>query len=261
MSYKALIIEDSPDFAELLCAILRRLGHEGVVVTNRQDALYRLDEEEEFDFVLLDLSLPTHKEDTNPLPYVGLDILAHIRKRFDSEMLPVIAMTAYEKSAQTGVQVMKAGADDYFSKGDTTTSPEDKIKLMLHSIQKAKPLIGSGEDEARVRRKPHYIAFQDDLVLVNGIQIENEKWIEVFQLLRRLTARSGSGITAEDIAADLSVHVQPNTVRKWIGNIRSFLAEQHRKRDLGELGINDIIKNPRGKKGYTFNMELCDFSF
>ncbi len=260
MSYKALIIEDSPDFAEILCAILRRLGHEGVVVTNRQDALYRLDEEE-FDFVLLDLSLPTHKEDMNPLPYVGFDILAHIRERFDSEKLSVIGMTAYEKSAQTGVQVMKAGADDYFSKGDTTTSPEDKIKLMLQSIQRDRLLIESKEDEAAVRRKQHHIAFQGDLVFVNDIQIENEKWIEVFQLLRRLTARSGGGMTAEAIAEDISIHVQPDTVRRWICNIRKFLAEQHRKRDLGELRIDDIIKNLRGKNGYTFNMELCDFSF
>ncbi len=260
MIYKALIIEDSPDFAELLCAILERLGHEGVVVTNRQDALYRLDEEE-FDFVLLDLSLPTHEKDTNPLPYVGFELLAHIRKRFDSEMLPVIGMTAYEKSAQTGVQVMKAGADDYFSKGDTAASPEEKIKLMLQSIREDRLHMESKEDEAAARRKPHYVAFQGDLVFVNGIEIENDKWIEVFQLLRRLTARSGGGMTAEDLAEDLSVHVQPNTVRKWIGNIRDFLAEEHREQELGELGRNDIIKNPRGKKGYTFNMELCDFSF
>ena len=261
MSYKALIIEDSPDFADLLCAILKRLGHEGVVVMNRQDALYRLDEEE-FDFVLLDLSLPTHKEDMNPLPYVGFDILAFIRKRFDSEMLPVIGMTAYEKSPQTGIQVMKAGADDYFSKGDTTVSPEDKIKLMVHSILDNRTRSKSEKAETPKSRKLHYIVFRQDCVLVNGILIDDNRWIEVFQLLRRLTAHSGDGLTAGAIADDLSMAVQPNTVSSWIKKIRDFLAEQHAVQGLGEIGRNDIIRTIKKRKaGYAFNNELCDFSY
>lgn len=260
MSYKALIIEDSSDFADLLCLILRRLGHEGIVDTNKKDALYRLDEEE-FDFVLLDLSLPTHKDDINPLPSVGFETLAHIRERFDSKMLPVIGMTAYEKSGKTGVQVMKAGADDYFSKGDTEVSPEEKIKLIVHSIENNKLLIESRKAKPVTDRKPHYIVFQGDSVSVNGIRIEKEIWIEIFLELRRMTASSGNGKKAVDIAGSLSTKLAENTVIKYIGKIRNFLTEEHRKRDLGEVGPNDIIKNEGGGKGYAFNMEMCDFSY
>jgi DNA-binding response OmpR family regulator len=260
MNYKALIIEDSPAFADSLCGILERLGHIGVVVTNQKDAYYLLDEDR-FDFVLLDLRLPTHAEDINPLPHVGLEILGHIRERFTPEMLPVVVMTAYEDSSQSGVRVMKEGADDYFSKGDTTVSPEEKIKGAIISIQDNQRLQESRGAEVEGRQKRHHIVFRKSSVSVNGVQIRNEDWIEIFQLLRSLTARSGKGLTAEDLASSLTSYVEPSTVRQRILRIRKYLAEEHQNRGLGEIGRYDIIRNPRGRTGYSFNTDMCDFSY
>ena len=261
MAFRVLIVEDSEDFAELLCRILKRLGHTGYVVTNQKDARYRL-EDETFDFVLLDLSLPAHKSDSNPLPFIGEELLAHIRERFNSKELPVIMMTAYERSSQTGVKLMKAGADDYFAKGDTAISPQEKIEEMVRTIERNHTLSEARQLGTPSSRKRHYVEFETQGgVRVNSIQIPDKKWVEVFQLLRRLTAQSNSGMTAEKLAKEVSVSVEPNTVTAWIRRIRDFLDAEHESRGL-EIGREDIIKTVlKGRSGYQLNSELCDFSF
>lgn len=260
MSYRALIVEDSPEYAALLRRILQRDGYESAIATNTQKARYMLDEES-FDFVLLDLSLPAHSEDTNPLPSAGTDLLAHIRERFDSSVLPVIMMTAYERSSQTGVELMKAGADDYFSKGDTTVSAERKIREMVGSIQKHRALQKSGKLHSSPSHKRHHVAFQEQNVMVNEVQIDDERWVAVFLLLRRLTARSGQGMTAAKLADGYSKVVQPNTVTAWIKQIRDYLVAEHLARGI-EIGRNDVVRTIRaGRKGYQLNSDLCSFSF
>src|SRR3990170_3828735 len=99
MGYRALIIEDDHALADALGMRLSRAGHKVTIAEHQREA-YRLLDQETFDFVLLDLRLPTNKDDMEPNAEVGFDILDHIRDRFSQDALPVIVMTAYEGTSQ-----------------------------------------------------------------------------------------------------------------------------------------------------------------
>lgn len=263
MSSKALIIEDDSNYADMLCSVLKRLGHIGTVVTNKQDALYRLDEEYlDFDFVLLDLRLPAHKDALQPLPHVGFEILTHIRKCFDPQKLKVIVMTAHEETSQTGIRAMHAGADDYFSKNDSTVNPEDKIGAIVNALQEISDRSCKSENSRALGSgRTHKIEFLSNTVLINSIRIEKPIWIDLLQLLRRLTADSSGGMTAKEIAKELPGRVSEAAIRQRFSQLKKHLCEQHKARDLGDVDPDEIIKNPMGQKGYEFNKEFCVFVF
>ncbi len=115
MRYRALVIEDDHVLADVLRMKLEREGHTVTIAPNQRDAYHLLDLQE-FDFVLLDLRLPTREGDMNLHSQVGFDILDHIRDRFTPDQLPVIVMTAYEETSQTAVRALKALANDYITK-------------------------------------------------------------------------------------------------------------------------------------------------
>ncbi len=261
MNSRVLIIDDSTDYAEMLCSVLERLGHTGTVATNKQEAMYLL-EEEDFDFVLLDLCLPAHKDALKPLPYVGFELLRHIREHFQPPEPRVIVMTAYEVTSQTGIRAMQEGADDYFSKNDSTVRPEDKTRDIVDSLQALPKLPQRLENRGELgSAKYHLIEFTTEAVFINGIQIEKPIWVELLQQLRRLTAHSSGGYTAKEIAGKLPTRVTAAAIRQRFTQLKKHLRKEHMARGLGDLDPDEIIRNPMGGKGYELNTKFCRFEF
>jgi len=114
---KIILIEDDKNIARNLTHLLKREGYGVLCAYNKADAMKLLDENE-FDLILLDISLP----DGN-----GYAICNSINKEKD---IPVIFLSASsdEMSVVTGLEM---GADDYISKPFRPMELISRIKTVL----------------------------------------------------------------------------------------------------------------------------------
>jgi len=99
-----LLIDDDPDFSELLVGELQQLGHEVCWRDLGEDGLQMLAGGEKIDLVLLDNRMPRMS---------GLELLAASRQR--GVCVPVILMTSAHQD-QTVIQAMNLGAFGYVIK-------------------------------------------------------------------------------------------------------------------------------------------------
>ncbi|WP_406694444.1 PAS domain S-box protein [Singulisphaera sp. Ch08] len=104
---RVLVAEDNPLNQELVEHLLRRRGHDVVVVGDGQAALATLDQDQ-FDLSLLDVHMPE---------FDGFQVIEALRHREQSTggHLPVIAMTALAMKGDHE-RCLQAGMDDYLAK-------------------------------------------------------------------------------------------------------------------------------------------------
>jgi len=103
MSLRILVADDDPDITTILSDRLQGMGHQVSTVADGPAVLRTLDREN-FDLVLLDVSMPGMS---------GIEVLRHTQKvRPD---LPVVIITAHATIA-LAVEAMKQGAADFLTK-------------------------------------------------------------------------------------------------------------------------------------------------
>ncbi|MEM7048408.1 MAG: response regulator [Acidobacteriota bacterium] len=256
MGYEALVIEDDHVVADVLRMRLQHDGHRVTVAPTQREAYHLLDQQQ-FDFALLDLRLPTHDGDMYPHTQVGFDTLAHIRDRFAPNQLPVIVMTAYEESSQTAVRALTSGANDYITKPfqDSPVPLDDKLAAITRAI-------GESSTHESTTGK-HQILFTNGTVLISGIEVGPPRFAKLLWLLASRTLMSSRGIadddtrrmTGKEIAKTVSV--QEATVRKQVSEFRKWIAREYESRGLGAVEQHEIIRNTRDWKGYDLNFETC----
>jgi DNA-binding NtrC family response regulator len=115
MTARLLIVEDEKAIGIALTGLLRKEGHDVVVVQSAASAMDAL-ESDVYDLVLTDLSLGRGA--------TGMDVLA-CAKRIRQET-PVVMITAHG-SEKVAVEAMKAGAEDYVPK----PFDNDEIRLVV----------------------------------------------------------------------------------------------------------------------------------
>jgi DNA-binding response OmpR family regulator len=260
MGHRALVVEDDFTLGEVLRKKLEREGHEVVVATNQRDAYHLLDDRE-FDFVLLDLRLPTHEGDMDPHSQVGFDILDHIRDRLTQDELPVIVMTAYEESSQTAVRALSALANDYITKPfeDSPVSLDEKLASIGRTIEERRRASNSNVPSA----KKHSIVFTRERVDIDGIPVGQRRVADLLRLLgsrtlmlsRDVEAGADVHMTGKEIARALDV--QEATVRQYVTRFRKWIAAEYESRNLGPIESDEIIRNCRDWKGYELNFTTC----
>jgi DNA-binding NtrC family response regulator len=125
-----LIVDDEPEFAEMLGLRLEQRGHRVRLAPDGREALAALAERAP-DVVLLDLRLPGMD---------GLDVLQRIKA--EAPLVEVILLTGYG-SVDTAVAGLKGGAFDYLQK----PADPDELQAMLVKASRRK-----AEHEARIRR-------------------------------------------------------------------------------------------------------------
>jgi CheY-like chemotaxis protein len=257
MGYRALVIEDHQPLADVLRMKLEREGHEVVIAPNQRDAYHLL--EEGFDFILLDLRLPSHEGDSDPNSQVGFDILDHIRDRFARDRLPVIVMTAYEETSQTAVRALTAGANDYITKPfeDSSVSFDEKLAAIARCIEETR--------RATSAKKRHKLVFTNG-VEINGILVANRSFADLLRLLasktlmisREIAAGEEPRMTGGEIAK--AMDVKEPTVRQYVTRFRKWIAAEYEQRSMGAIDDQDIICNPRDWKGYELNFKTSYIS-
>lgn len=105
MSKKILIVEDEPDYLDLLEHVLKKAGYSVAKAANGEDGL-KAYKESKPDLVLLDLNLPDMD---------GLDICRRIRAEGPRPRTPILLCSVRSAVAPVA-EGLKAGADDYVLK-------------------------------------------------------------------------------------------------------------------------------------------------
>lgn len=123
MTLRALLIDDDHRLAELLSEYLGQHGVQVVHAVDGRTGLARV-EQEGFDVVLLDLTMPGMD---------GLEVCQRIRKR--STSLPIVMLTARGDETDRVVG-LELGADDYLPK---PFSPRELLARMRAVLRRAAP--------------------------------------------------------------------------------------------------------------------------
>jgi CheY-like chemotaxis protein len=124
---RALVVDDDQDILEDVQERLRGIQHGSVMVSCLDDARAKLEAGENFDYVLLDLEIPT-RYGKPPMTQQGLNLLSFINQTQPN--LPVVVMTAHgHDSSDLPAEVMRHGrAFDYLRK--PFARPGDKHRTL-----------------------------------------------------------------------------------------------------------------------------------
>lgn len=172
--FKILIVDDEPDYCEVLETILTAKGYE-IQKSSKPKEVIRILADEEFDLVLSDLIMPEMG---------GIDLLKAIKAK--QPRTYVIIMTAYG-TIENAVNAMKLGAYNYVIKG---SKPEE----LLMEIENIKKLRAFNEEEKRSEESIR----DSDYMLDSG----NEEYRNVLEISRKaahsdanilILGESGSG--------------------------------------------------------------------
>jgi len=124
-----LIVDDEPQFLEVIAKAFKPLGHQLFTVQTGQEAM-QVFEKEQIDLVILDYSLPD---------ICGADLFRQMRAI--TPELPVVFLTGYPNLA-TAVELMKNGACDYIAKPFSLIELRSRIQGILKITR---PEIGRSE--------------------------------------------------------------------------------------------------------------------
>ena len=227
MNNNILVIEDEPDIRKNL---EYNLGREGFIVSSEaslNSAEKKLQNNNDFSLILLDLMLPDGS---------GLDLCKKIKGNPETESIPIIILTAKDDEVDRVVG-FELGADDYVTKPFSVRELILRIKAVLKRGQKKEDVVEVGRQFGDLS-----IDVESHEVLVNNNQIDLTA-LE-FRLLRQLVDRRGRVQSRDQLLSDVwgySSEVTTRTVDTHIKRLRE---------KLGPMG--KYVQTIRGV-GYKFS--------
>ena len=227
MNKNILVIEDEPDIRKNLEYNLGREGFKVFSVASLNDAEQKLQNNNDFSLLILDLMLPDGS---------GLDLCKKIKSDPKTENIPIIILTAKDDEVDKVVG-FELGADDYVTKPFSVRELILRIKAVLKRGQKKEDLV-----EVERQFGDLIIDVESHEVYVNNNQIDLTA-LE-FRLLRQLVDRRGRVQSRDQLLEDVwgySAEVTTRTVDTHIKRLRE---------KLGPMG--KYVQTIRGV-GYKFS--------
>lgn len=227
-----LVIEDDLDIQQLVSYNLIKAGFNVSCADSGEEGLQLL-QNESIDLLLLDLMLPGRD---------GMEICSMIRKKPDTESVPIIMMTAKgeEKDIVTG---LAAGADDYVTKPFSPKILIARIQAVLRRRQEKHNAERGAQDEAIIH--PSLVIHPGrHEVLVEGKPVHLTS--TEFTILKQLASRPGWVFSRQqliDVIRGYDYLITPRAIDVQIFGLR---------KKLGHLG--SYIETVRGI-GYRFKEE------
>ncbi len=204
-----LVVDDEEDILELITFNLLKEGYQVLTAASGEAALVKARQEQP-DLILLDLMLPGLD---------GLDTYRELRKRPDTNQIPIIMVTAKTEDTDiiTGLEL---GSDDYITKPFSPRVLVARIKAVLRRKK-----YEEAEDTRILKVHDLVIDSARHEVLVNGESIALSA--SEFKILYFLARRPGWVFTRDQIISsvrgddypvtDRSVDVQIVGLRKKLG--------------------------------------------
>lgn len=212
MSARILIVDDEADISALVAYHLARESYRVRTALSGEEAL-RSVEREAPDLIVLDLMLPGLS---------GLEILRELRRRPETEHIPVILLTARGEE-QDRIEGLRGGADDYVSK---PFSPQElllRISAVLRRVQQAPPAEGAGQV---LRVGPFVLEAGAARAEVDGREVELTP--TEYRLLTTLMERHGRVQSRRQLLEavwEITAKITTRTVDMHVQRLRSKLGE------------------------------------
>lgn len=230
MSAHILVVDDEPDISALVAYHLARESYRVRTASSGPEAI-RAAEVERPDLIVLDLMLPGMS---------GLAVLEELRRRPETQDIPVILLTA-RKEEQDRITGLRLGADDYVSK---PFSPQElilRVGAVLRRVQQAPP---AGKGGRVVRVGPFTVDAEAARAQVDGRELDLTP--TEYRLLMTLMERRGRVQSRRQLL---------EAVWEVTANIATRTVDMHVQRLRGKLGDQaDWIETVRGF-GYRFRTE------
>lgn len=230
MSAHILVVDDEPDISALVAFHLARERYRVRTAADGAEAI-RAVEAERPDLVVLDLMLPGVS---------GLDVLGELRRRPDTQDVPVILLTA-RREERDRIDGLKLGADDYIAKPFSPQELVLRVGAVLRRVQQAPP---AGKLGKVVRVGP----FSVDVGAARAAAGERELDLTPteFKLLLTLMERRGRVQSRRQLLEavwEVTANIETRTVDMHVQRLRNKLEEEA-----------DWIETVRGF-GYRFRTE------
>ncbi len=223
MSAQILVVDDEPDISALVAYHLARESYRVRTAADGVEAL-RAVEAEPPDLVVLDLMLPGMS---------GLEVLRELRRRPESQEIPVILLTA-RREEQDRIAGLRLGADDYVPKPFSPQELVLRVQAVLRRVRQTPPPAPGGKV---VRAGPFVVDVGAARAEVNGRELELTP--TEYRLLLTLMERRGRvqsrrqlleavwEVTARITTRTVDMHVQRLRAKlgegaDWIETVRGF---------------------------------------
>ncbi len=223
-----LVVEDDNDINKLVCDILKKSGYTAQPAYSGTEAMLYIDKQE-WDMVLLDLMLPG---------ITGEEVLLKIR---EYSLVPVIIISA-KGEAQTKVNTLRTGADDYITKPFDVEEVSARIDSVLRRYKHS----ASHEYSNVLTHKDICLDLESKIVTVKGTEVkltarEYEILLLLMQAPKKIFTKSNifENIWDDDFLGD------DNTVNVHMSHLRGKLAKINPEKEYIETiwGMGYRLKN------------------
>ncbi len=226
MPAKIIVVEDEASLAELIKYNLEAEGYTVVHAADGEEAELMLSEQA-FDLAILDWMIPKVS---------GIELCRRLRKRTDTQNLPIMLLTARGEEADR-VRGLTTGADDYVTKPFSVQELMARIKSLLRraSPERMSDILISGE--IVLDRQAHKVTRGSREIRLGPTEY---RMLEVFlESQRRVLSR---GQLLDRVWGQTS-EIDERTVDVHIGRLRKSLIRGNE---------HDPIRTVRGA-GYVFD--------
>ena len=170
---KILLAEDTPLNQKFISHLMRRAGHEVVVVGNGLQALEAL-ARQDFDCVLMDVQMPRMD---------GIEATRRIRREvsglFDPN-IPIVALTAYAMESDRA-RTIDAGMNDYVSKPVAPGMLFAALDRVLGTVSRAVKAVANDKGDAV---RPDWPALLDRKALVEKLENDVDLYVQLLDIFR-----------------------------------------------------------------------------
>ena len=218
-----LVVDDEPDISALVAFHLARESYRVRTAADGNEAIQAI-EAHRPDLIVLDQMLPGMS---------GLEILAELRRRPDTQDVPVILLTA-RREERDRIEGLRLGADDYIAKPFSAQELVLRVGAVLRRVRQAPPVPISGK---MVQVGPFALDVGAARAEVAGRELELTP--TEYRLLLTLMERRGRvqsrrqllqaawDVTADIATRTVDMHVQRLRTKlgddgDWIETVRGF---------------------------------------
>jgi len=200
-SAKIGFVEDDDVIRDNYTEMLQEEGYQ-VLTADRSDAARGLFSEEQFDLVILDVSLGNEFD-------AGYRLCAELRQQ--QKDLPIIFLTSHDSEVDH-ISGLRVGADDYLSKGASFAFLLVRIQTLLRRAQEfaSKSTKEGAESRLRIDSDALCMYWDDDRV---------ELPLTQYWIVRELV-ESAEVCNANRLMKAAQITVEPNTITAHIKSIR-----------------------------------------
>jgi two-component system, OmpR family, KDP operon response regulator KdpE len=196
---RILVVEDEPEFSELLALWISRAGYDPVTASSGSEALRQFYERHP-DLVILDVALP------------GLDGWQVIERIRDFSRVPILLVTARSSEADK-VRGLKLGADDYITKPLSFPELMARVEAALRRAATASP-----ERPRRLQYRDLIVDLDDHRARLRETEVRLTP--TEFRLLAYLVEHAGQLVVHRQVLAEVwgagysaDVHLLRMTIR------------------------------------------------